>query len=725
MFGKRPLSSKAVILAQLLLIVSASQAFATADTEWLHIARVANDFRRSGDFQRAREYWVKALKQNDLEKVVTPWTGIALRNLAELSLQIKDIDAAEKYSVRYVAELEKLDSEYPDLARALIIRGKVYAIRKQFDRSTECLKKARKIAHDAPVNVLDRSEALTFLSANYDVLNDRKNAKLCEKELIDILVERRPSEPYLLVHNVLEQLLEFAKQLPEKERKSYLRVARDYSDYLINDPKRFCNSDRIPMLLIATSDISNTIGDKKRVYSDLVRAKEFCQREPHLTTDFRALMFAHVSNAFAKLQHYVDAAQCLNVAKKLSGGKKYDYGWHLNRAAGESFARTSNFKQAREYYQEALETADGLGQRAVTLLDLATCDLELGDATECYRHFDEAWKLALQLKKNPSAKTTDLDMIKTGLNNLTKSATNNRYPQLASKAHADVLILQQGHPSTNALGDYAYQAALEIDANQLSAAEKNLKAGLALNKYSMDEPEIVPKNPNTDSGPTDHRRWLYMDTFRLRGLLALYMHDMKTADNIFQQYLTISDKTKWIVGSNYCKFNCAMYYLQSKKLKESRRLFEGIIKFTEEKPTLEEFRTTSMFWYAVALCEDYDFAESEKYIQKVTDRAPKSNNHKTWLSLCDAVRGRIQSLKGHHEEAQALFEKAVIALEKSGRKSAQDIANILYWQIEDYLAQNQPSKARELARKAVPLFEIMHLHMFSYETECRKILGSK
>lgn len=725
MFGKRPLSSKAVILAQLLLVVSTSQALASADTEWLHMAKQADDFRRTGDFKKAREYWVKALKQNDMEKAVTPWTGIALRNLAELSLQIKDIDAAEKYSIRYIAELERLGKDYPDLARALIIRGKIYAIRKQFDSSTECLTKARKIAHDAPVNILDRSEALTFLSANYDVLKDRKNAKLCEKELIDILVERRPSQPYLLVHSALEQLLEFAQQLPDKERKCYLRVARDYADYLINDPKRFCNSDRIPMLLIATSDISNTIGDKKRAYSDLVRAKEFCLNEPGLPTDFRALMSAHVSSAFGKFQHYIDAAQCLNFARKLSNGKKYDYGWYLNREAAENLARHSEFKQAREYYLEALQTAAGAGQRAYTLLGLATLALELGDTSECDRYFAEAWTLALQLKKSPSAKTTDLDMIKTGLNQLTQSATKNRYPEIASKAHADLLLLQRGNASANALGDCFYQASLEIDANQLSAAEKNLKAGLAMNKYSLNEPELDPKNPNTDAGPADQRRWLYIDTFRLRGLLALYMHDMKTANSIFQQYLTISDKTKWTVGGYYCKFNCAMYYLQSKQFKESRRLFEGIIKFTEGKPTLDEFRTSSMFWYAVALCEDRDFAESEKYIQNVIDRAPKSDNHKAWLSLCDALKGRIRSLNGHHEEAQALFEKAIIGLEKNGRKSAQDIANVLYWQIEDCLAQHQTSKARELAKKAVPLYEIMHMHMFSYEAECRKLLSSK
>lgn len=140
---------------------------------------------------------------------------------------------------------------------------------------------------------------------------------------------------------------------------------------------------------------------------------------------------------------------------------------------------------------------------------------------------------------------------------------------------------------------------------------------------------------------------------------------------------------------------------------------------------MAEFGTSSAYWYAVALCENGNYAESEKYIQLTIERSSKSLNNDAWRALTDALKGRIQSRTGHHNEAQVLFDKAIARLEKNGRKSSQDLANVLYWKLDDFIAQNQNSKARELAQKAVPLYEIMHMRMISYETECRKILAAK
>lgn len=724
MFGKRSLSTKAVIVAQLLLIASTSQVLASTDTEWLHMALEADEFRKKGDFKHCRETWLKALNRIDSEKSLNPWTSVALRNLSELSLLAQDIDAAEKYSIRYVAELERFGNEYPDLARALITRGKIYAIRGQFDRSTECLAKARKIAHEAPVDILDRSEALTFLSANYAVLKDRKNSKLCEKELASIFIERRNASAYLLFEAVAYQLKDFAKLIPEKDRKYYLRVARDYYDVTVNNAKRFGCASKLPTLLVSMSDISIALGEKERAYSYLSKAREVCVRDATFPREYRASMLNEISIRLEKIERHIEATECLNQARKYN--KEYDFGFYLNRQAGEILLRSNDFKRAKEFFSEAMVLARGPAERSYALALLSACAMKEGNIPESDRYFNQAWQEALQVKKSTSAKKSDdIKLATTGFNQIVSLAQHSCYPKLAAQAHAYTLDLMHSINLSNGMGDYAYDAVLNIEANQIAAAEKSLNTGLSLHKYSMDESEIVSKEPETDPKPADMRRWMYIEYFRLRGICAFYKNDKKSADSYFQQNLSLSERMKWTVGSNYCKFNGAMYFLQTRQLKESRRLFKEVIDFTADKPKLDEFRTTTMFWYAVALCLDSNYAESEKYIQLVIERAPRSDSHKKWLALTDALKGRIESLKGHHERAQALFDGAVAVLEKDQRLNNQDTANTLYWQLEDWLAQKQNAKTKELAKRAVALYEIRNAHLFSYQAECRKILNSK
>lgn len=731
MFGKRPCPIRLVLVAQL-LILNGSPAIATLDSDWLRVAQSADDLRQRGDYRGSRDRWVEALKQADSNGSLNPWTTVALRNITEHSINLHDIDLAEKYSIRYVAELEKRGEAYPELAHALLIRGRVLALRNQFGSSIECLVRGLKIAREEPVDVSDRSEALTFLSANYEVLNLRDDSNRCQKELVDTLLERRGSTAWLLLRLAAERLRDISKHLPAKEEKCYLRVSRNLYERLATDPTKFGYPDgSVHDIFRKMSDISQLLGEPKRSHSELTKAKIACLRNSRMSDDQRAVFLAQLAASFNSAQLFIEAAQCFNLAKKFSGGKKFTDGWYLNRQAGEAQFRNANFKQAKASFLESIFGAKSPTERSYSFAFLCACELQLDNTKESDRYLKLAIQEALNTKRAAKESSlTDqenLAFIRNGFNQITVTFWEKHNPKAAARVHAFGLSLVD--PTLyDVAGEYLWQGALEHEARNITNAEKNMDNAFILAKYSLDEPEVAAKNPETDIPHPDDRRWKFFEYYRLRGLCAVSNNDAKTAIKLTKRYLALRDNQKWILGRNFCNFNAAMVYLQVKMFKESRRLFREAIDFTDRHKDVKhiaEFRLTNFFYLAIASCEDGDFDAASNYCKTVVELSEKSADRLFWLPATDAIRGRIQSLQGNHKEAQDLFDKALTALAKRKEFNPQDYANVLYWQLQDRLAQNQVSKAQELAKEAISLYEKKNAHAFSYEDECRKILGGK
>lgn len=123
------------------------------------LGNIGNSYERSGQFEKARDYYNQALtlaqKQNIITSVVTTYC-----NLASVSLKEKKYSQAMDYCQKVLAMKTKSDNFKPrDLANIYSVQGKVFYKLKQYDKARDAFTQSSAIATN-----LGNAE---YLSQNY------------------------------------------------------------------------------------------------------------------------------------------------------------------------------------------------------------------------------------------------------------------------------------------------------------------------------------------------------------------------------------------------------------------------------------------------------------------------------------------------------------------------------------------------------------------------------
>lgn len=196
------------------------------DVQFMRSAIKAEAQRRQRNLTEAAETWRDALLLSDCQGV-NPWSLIALRNLSEIYLNNFDYGYAQLFATRYVADLESIDPAYPELAHALLIRGRIHAAKQEFSNAVVCMERGLKIVRATPV---DREDTFLvgYLAANCAAIGDLSRSKKYEQMLWDSVNQEKDIDQRVTVLFGQARKLKDAclDSFPDTVKRAYLTIAR-------------------------------------------------------------------------------------------------------------------------------------------------------------------------------------------------------------------------------------------------------------------------------------------------------------------------------------------------------------------------------------------------------------------------------------------------------------------------------------------------------------------
>jgi tetratricopeptide (TPR) repeat protein len=312
---------------------------------------MANDLYKMSDYNRAIEYYNKAMKlyveAGDKKGELKCYNGLgmAYRMLDDYKIAIKYLNKASELSVAIGYKKGETKSCY-EIGRAYHMLG-------DFNNSITYLEKALKISVENDNNV-DKANNLNDLGRAYHMLGDYKKAIKYQEEALAILIgiDNRWGES-----------------------KCFWDLGRAY--HMLGDYKKAIDYEE--RALAISSEIGNRWGESK--------------------------CFWDLGRAYHMLGDYKKAIKYLEEALKISVeiGNKWGESNH-NDDLGAIYHTMGDNKKAIEYQEKALKIATEIGNKAGEANcynDLGRAQLMLGDTQKAIEYQEKALKIAIEMGYKP------------------------------------------------------------------------------------------------------------------------------------------------------------------------------------------------------------------------------------------------------------------------------------------------------------------------------------
>jgi len=727
-----------ILICILCLSIASSDLFARATSpSWRDCVLSAYTTERNGKIAEARAIWLKAFAIAQKLGPSHPWYTVSLRNLGRLyMIDCTDFDKPKSYFQRELSILKTLGDNYPDLIYDYYYLARIYSIKGQFEQARQNLERAVVISQDQSTDSDTLIHLFSYIQVPYHALGLQNQEREYQRKLMAHLLHKYPA------NEVAQEICPLARTVKQDGDSAGESIAArafyQVSLHLCAEALQYPQPANHRALLLRLS--ADTYLRLHEYDAALAKASQGLSALSPNSTDREnfGLLCAYAGQALETLDRPDEAQGYYCNALKFPDLPQY-----VRDTLVESLVR--NYVSAQQY-EKALQLTAGNAaskHRPYVLISIARAYALKGNEPSAANYLRKA--LAIY-KSRPVTEDQVAGIIH----------MSHLFRRLGAVSEADQCIAtglarakQKFGPDSLDMADALVQAAGEREAQYepANAAEQQRLALSILQKRAeipvnalaqalvtmagiclwQNEPALATGFANRalkleaeHRAPFDWHR--SVQSTQILGLSACYEGDFRKAEDLFKKRLDILADNGSKRDRDLGLVDLACAYSLRDKYAESERIYRSIIEAKDDMPE-------ARYWFVHDLLEQRRNVEAEKLCNQSLEAMTKGryiNPWRRWRGVFLGFRGRLLSLHGQHDQAQSAFVQANEILHQEG--DIGHVADLLYFQAQDFLANNQQEKAEAAMQESLSLYGQMRPYVVDYRKQCsqsRKDLPKK